>query len=40
VAELHAYIGELQEEIARAKREIAKRDAHRNAADAFFRKPE
>lgn len=39
VAELRAYIGELKEEIARAEREIARRDAHRSAADAFFRKP-
>jgi uncharacterized small protein (DUF1192 family) len=39
VEELRAYIAELQAEIARAEREIGKRDAHRNAADAFFRKP-
>lgn len=39
VAELRAYITALQAEIARAEAAIAKLDAHRSAADAFFRKP-
>ena len=39
VDELEAYIGELQDEIARVKAEIAKKQAHLNAAAAFFRKP-
>ncbi len=37
VAELQAYIGELQAEIARAEADIKKNGAHRNAADAFFK---
>jgi len=39
VEDLRAYIGELREEIARAEREIGKRDASKAAADLFFRKP-
>jgi len=39
VDELRAYIATLQAEIARAEREMGKRQAHRNAADAFFRTP-
>jgi uncharacterized small protein (DUF1192 family) len=39
VEDLRAYIGELREEIARAEREIAKREASKAAADLFFRKP-
>jgi uncharacterized small protein (DUF1192 family) len=39
VEELRGYIGELREEIARAEREIAKREATKAAADLFFRKP-
>ncbi len=39
VEELRGYVLDLRAEIARAEREIAKRDAHRSAADAFFRKP-
>lgn len=39
VAELRAYLSALQAEIARAEAAIAKLDAHRNAADAFFRRP-
>lgn len=38
VAELEGYIGELRAEIARVEGEIARKSAHRNAADAFFRK--
>ena len=39
VDELGDYIGELREEIARVEAEIARKQAHRSAADAFFRKP-
>lgn len=39
VDELHAYIGELREEIARVEADIARKQSHRNAADAFFRRP-
>jgi uncharacterized small protein (DUF1192 family) len=39
VAELQRYIGALRAEIARAEAAIAARQAHRSAADAFFRKP-
>ena len=38
IAELHAYIAELREEIARAEADIARKGSHRAAADAFFRK--
>jgi uncharacterized small protein (DUF1192 family) len=37
--ELRAYIAELREEIGRAEREIAKRDASKAAADLFFKPP-
>jgi uncharacterized small protein (DUF1192 family) len=40
VNDLRAYITELREEIARAEREIGKREASKAAADLFFRKPE
>lgn len=39
VEELRAYIAELREEIARAEREIGKRDASKAAADLFFKRP-
>ncbi|CAH2601734.1 conserved protein of unknown function [Rhodovastum atsumiense] len=39
VAELRAYIGELQGEIARVEAEITRKSSHRDAAAAFFRKP-
>jgi uncharacterized small protein (DUF1192 family) len=39
VAELEAYIGDLNAEIARVKGAIAAKQAHRNAADAFFKMP-
>lgn len=38
VAELQAYIEELRAEIARVEGEIARKGAHRSAANAFFRK--
>ncbi|MGH7152467.1 MAG: DUF1192 domain-containing protein [Acetobacteraceae bacterium] len=38
VEELHAYIGDLRAEIARAEAEIGRKQSHRSAADAFFRK--
>ncbi len=39
VEELDAYILELREEIARAEADIARKQSHRSAADAFFRRP-
>lgn len=39
VPELHEYVVQLKEEMARVEAEIAKKDKHKNAADAFFRKP-
>ena len=39
VAELRRYIASLQAEIRRAEAAIAAREAHRGAADAFFRRP-
>lgn len=39
VSELNDYIGELREEITRAEAEIVKRGSHKDAAEAFFRKP-
>ena len=38
VADLRAYIVELQSEIARAEVAIAKKDGARGHADSFFRK--
>lgn len=37
VAELSAYIEELQTEIGRAEAEIGRKQNHRSAADAFFK---
>ncbi len=37
VEELHAYIGELRDEIARVEVDIGRKQSHRNAADAFFK---
>ncbi len=37
VAELNLYIGELRAEISRAEAEIARKQGHRSAADAFFK---
>jgi uncharacterized small protein (DUF1192 family) len=39
VEELHDYIGELRGEIARVEADIARKQSHKSAADAFFRKP-
>jgi uncharacterized small protein (DUF1192 family) len=39
IAELRAYIGELNDEIARVERDIDRKSSHRSAADAFFRRP-
>jgi uncharacterized small protein (DUF1192 family) len=38
VEELRDYISELKEEIARVEADIARKQDHRAAADAFFRK--
>jgi len=38
VAELRAYIEELKGEIARVEADIARKESHRSAADAFFRR--
>ncbi len=37
VKELHAYVAELQAEIARAEVAIARKQDHRGAAERFFR---
>ncbi len=39
VAELKHYIMQLREEIGRAEAAIARKEAHRGAVDALFRKP-
>ena len=39
VEELHLYIGALKDEISRVEGEIQRKQSHRSAADAFFRKP-
>lgn len=39
IEELRAYIVELREEIARVEADIGRKQSHKNAADAFFRKP-
>lgn len=39
VAELRGYITALQAEIARVEAEIARKQSHRSAADAVFRRP-
>ncbi|MFA5119553.1 DUF1192 domain-containing protein [Zavarzinia sp.] len=38
VEDLEARIASCREEIARCEAEIAKKHAHRNAADAFFKR--
>ncbi len=38
VAELNGYIDELRAEIARAEAEISRKQGHRSAADAVFRR--
>ncbi len=37
IAELKTYVGELEAEICRVQAEIAKKQSHRAAADAFFK---
>ncbi|HVC62650.1 MAG TPA: DUF1192 domain-containing protein [Acetobacteraceae bacterium] len=39
IEELHDYIGELREEIARVEADIQRKQGHRSAADAFFKRP-
>ncbi len=39
VAELEAYLVELRTEMARVEQDIAQKGRHRDAAEAFFRKP-
>ncbi len=39
IAELRDYIAELQAEITRVEAEIERKQGHRSAADAFFRRP-
>ncbi len=38
IEELEAYIAELEAEIERVRLDIAKKQAHRAGADAFFKK--
>ena len=39
IEELRAYIVELREEIARVEADISRKQSHRSAADAFFKRP-
>jgi uncharacterized small protein (DUF1192 family) len=39
IDELRDYIGELNDEIARVEADIARKNSHRSAADAFFKRP-
>ena len=39
VEELRDYIGELRDEIARVEADIGRKQSHKSAADAFFKKP-
>jgi uncharacterized small protein (DUF1192 family) len=39
IAELHSYIDELKTEIARVEADIGRKNNHRSAADAFFKRP-
>ncbi len=39
IESLRAYVLALQAEIGRAEAEITRRDSHRSAADALFRRP-
>ena len=39
IDELNAYTDELRAEIARVEADIDRKQSHRSAADAFFRKP-
>ena len=38
IDELREYIGELREEIARVEADIERKQGHRSAADAFFKR--
>ncbi len=38
IEELHDYIVELREEIARVEADIARKGSHRTSAEAFFRR--
>jgi uncharacterized small protein (DUF1192 family) len=39
IAELRLYIDELKTEIARVEADINRKNSHRSAADAFFKRP-
>ena len=39
VDELRDYIDELKDEIARVEADIGRKQSHRSAADAFFKRP-
>ncbi len=39
IEELYDYISELKDEIARVEADIGRKQSHKSAADAFFRKP-
>jgi uncharacterized small protein (DUF1192 family) len=39
IEELRLYIDELKTEIARVEADIGRKNSHRSAADAFFRRP-
>jgi uncharacterized small protein (DUF1192 family) len=39
IAELRLYIEELKTEIARVEADIGRKNSHRSAADAFFKRP-
>jgi len=39
IAELREYIDELKAEIARVEADIDRKQGHRSAADAFFKRP-
>jgi uncharacterized small protein (DUF1192 family) len=39
IEELRLYIDELKTEIARVEADIGRKNSHRNAADAFFKRP-
>jgi uncharacterized small protein (DUF1192 family) len=38
IEELHLYIEELKTEIVRVEADISRKDSHRSAADAFFKR--
>ena len=39
IEELRSYIDELRTEIARVEADIGRKNSHRDAADAFFKRP-